>query len=51
MRSSTFSLGLRKIQKTMLDWSLQSVGGGGGEMGRDEVYGAKCNLNEKRNNM
>ena len=26
-------------------------GGGGGEVGRDELYGAKCNLNEKCKNM
>ena len=26
-------------------------GGEGGKVGRDEVYGAKCNLNEKCKNM
>ena len=26
-------------------------GGGGGKVGRDKVYGAKCNLNEKCKNM
>ena len=30
---------------------IVGTGGGGGKVGRDEVYGAKCNLNEKCKNM
>ena len=44
MKSSTFSLGLKKIQKNNVGLVV-IVGGGGGEGGgglqRDKVYGAK----------
>ena len=49
MKSSTFSLGLKKTQKNNV--GLVVIVGGGRGVGRDEVCGAKCNLNEKYNNM
>ena len=54
MKSSTSSLGLKKTQKKNNVGLVVVVGGGGGgarRVRRDEVYGAKCNLNEKCNNM
>ena len=49
MKSSTFSQGLKKTQKNNV--GLVVVVGGGGRVRKDEVSGAKCNLNEKCNNM
>ena len=57
MKSSTFSQGLKKTQKNNVGLVVVVAagggggGGGGGRVRRDEVYGAKCNLNEKCNNM
>ena len=52
MKSSTFSQGLKKTQKNNVGLVVVvAAGGGGGRVRRDEVYGAKCNLNEKCNNM
>ena len=51
MKSSTFSLGPKKTPKNNVGLVVV-VGGGWGEgVGRDKIYGAKCNLNEKCNNM
>ena len=45
-------VGLKKTHKKNNVGLVVIVGrGGGGEVGRDEVYGAKCNLNEKCKNM
>ena len=51
MKSSTFSLSPKKTPKNNVGLVV-IVGGGWGEgVGRDKIYGAKCNLNEKCNNM
>ena len=45
-------VGLKKTHKKNNVGLVVIVGGGWGEgMGRDKIYGAKCNLNEKCNNM
>ena len=45
-------VGLKKTQKNNVGLVVIVGGGrGGGKVGRDEVYGAKYNLNEKCKNM